>query len=185
METLIGIKLVHNIQAAVFKIPTSRGDVFMCNYKEAERAIVEVDARKFLALWREPFSSHPEVASGNPETWRNDSKFHWPDDHFAEGLKNPVPLAQVGIYIVTRTTPVRRRKLFFFKSLAGVETSESPSLNFTDGITRTIWLLSFGAKSFPVQCSIAEAPLLQRLAGTGSRFQIMAELFPATNRRPS
>lgn len=183
METFIGVKQVHHFQAAVFKIPTSRGDVFMSeqrsNYMNAERAVVEVDAEKFLRLWREPFSSHPEVACGNPETWPLDSKFHWPNDHFAEGIKNPVPLAQVSVRIVSEQTPLGRRKPFFLRSLASAETTESPSLNFTDGITRTIWLLTFGAKSFPVECSTAEAPLLQKLAGTGSRYRTVDELFPA------
>ncbi len=183
METLIGIKQVHHFQAVVFKIPTSRGDMFMyaerSNYMNAERAVVEVDSEKFLRLWRGPFSSHPEVACGNPETWPKDSKFHWSADHFAEGIKNPVPLAQVSVRMVTTQTPIWRRKLFFLRSLAGSETTESPSLNFTDGITRTIWLLTFGAKSFPVECSTAEAPLMKKLVGTGSRYQTVDELFSA------
>lgn len=182
METLIGIKRVHHFQAVVFQIPTSRGEVFMyeqrSNYMNAERAVVEVNSKKFLQLWREPFSSHPEVACGNPTTWPNDSKFHWPDGHFAEGLKNPVPLAQVSVRIVTIKTPIWRRKWYFHKSLSGVDTTESPSLNFTDGVTRTIWLLTFGAKSFPVQCSTAEAPLLQKLVGAGSCYKTLDELLP-------
>lgn len=178
METFIGIKQVHHFQAAVFKIPTSRGDVFMSEQR-SDRAVVEVDSERFLQLWREPFSSHPEVACGNPETWPLDSKFHWPNDHFAEGIKNPVPLAQVSVRIVTTQTPLKPRKPFFFPSLAGAETTESPSLNFTDGITRTIWLLTFGAKSFPVECSTAEAPLLQKLVGTGRRYRTLDELFSA------
>lgn len=184
METLIGVKQIHHFQAAVFEIPTSRGEVFMyeqrSNYMNSERAVVEVDSGKFLQLWRGPHSSHPEVANGNPESWPKDSKFHWSDTHFAEGMKNPVPLAQVGVRMVITKTPIWRRKFLFFKSLVGFHTAESPSLNFTDGITRTIWLLTFGAKSFPVICSTSEAPLLQKLVGTGSRYLTVDELVPAT-----
>lgn len=184
MQTFIGVQQVHHFQAAVFQVPTRRGDVFMyeqrSNYMNDERAVVEVDAEKFLTLWRQPFSSHPEVASGTPETWPTDSKFHWSEKHFMEGRKNPVPLAQVSCRIVTEQNPVWRRKFGIFKSLVSIETIESPSLHFTDGITRTIWLLTFGAALFPVECSVVDAPLLQKLAGaSGGGFATVDELAPS------
>lgn len=183
MQTFIGVQQVHHFQAAVFQIPTSRGEVFMYeqrpNYMNSERAVVEVDAEKFLDLWRQPFSSHPEVASGTPQTWPDDSKFHWPDEHFMEGRKNPVPLAQVSCRIVTRQNPVWRRKFGVFKSLVSIETIQSPSVHFTDGVTRTIWLLTFGAERFPVECPVADAPLLQKLAGvSGGCFSTVDQLVP-------
>lgn len=181
MQTFIGIRQIHHFQGAVFQIPTLRGDVFMyeecSNCMNRERAVVEVDAEKFLRLWRQPFSSHMEIAEGDPTTWPNDRKFHWPDMHFAEGIKNPVPLASVSCGIVTTETPVWRRKFVFFKELERVDVADSPALSFTDGITRTIWLLTFGAKHFPVKCSAQDAPLLQELAGVpGGRYQIIDEL---------
>ncbi len=149
------------------------------NYLNDERAVVEVDAEKFLTLWRQPLSSHPEIATGNPMTWPSDHKFQWPDKHFAEGIVNPVPLADVSVRIATTRTPVWREKYFFWKELERVEVTETPALSFSDGITRTIWLLSFGAKRFPVKCSLKEAPLLQALAGiSGGRFRTIDELIP-------
>lgn len=184
MKTLIGVQQVHHFKAAVFQIPTTSGDVFMyqerSNYMNEENAVVEVDAKRFLALWRAPNSSHPEIAMGNPETWPSDYKFHWSEDHFSQGRRNPVPLAQVSCRVDSYDKPVWRRKLMLFKSLDHVETVTIPSLHFTDGITRTIWLLSHGAKHFPVYCSMAEAPLLQKLVGVeGSRFCSVHELVPA------
>lgn len=183
MQTFIGIRQIHHFQGAVFQIPTTKGDVFMfeerTNYLNDERAIVEVDAERFLALWRHPFSSHSEIAAGNPETWPNDSKFHMSDKHFAEGILNPVPLADISVRITTTRTPVWRKKFFLWKELERIEVTELPALSFSDGVTRTIWLLSFGAKHFPVKCSIKEAPLLQALAGIpGGRFRSVDELIP-------
>jgi len=183
MRTFIGVQQVHHFQAAVFQIPTSRGEVFMyeelSSYMNSERAVVEVDAEKFLNLWRQPFSSHPEVANGTPQTWPNDSKFHWPDEHFMEGLKNPVPLAQVSCRMVARQNPLSQRKFGLFKSLESIETIQSPSVHFTDGVTRTIWLLTFGAERFPVECPVEDAPLLQKLAGvSGGSFTPVDQLVP-------
>ena len=39
------------------------------------------------------------------------------------------------------------------------------TLAFTNGITHTIWLLTAGAKAFPVECDLKSAALLQALAG--------------------
>lgn len=93
MQNFIVIQQVHHFQAAVFQLPTARGEAFMyeqrSNYMNDERAVVEVAADKFLELWRMPYSSHPEVAMGNPKTWPHDYKFHWSDEHFAKGIKNP------------------------------------------------------------------------------------------------
>jgi len=36
---------------------------------------------------------------------------------------------------------------------------------FTNGMTRTIWLLTYGATRFPMMCDTDEAELLQLLAG--------------------
>lgn len=40
-----------------------------------------------------------------------------------------------------------------------------PYISFTNGITRTIWLLTYGAKCIPVMCDTQNAELLQMMAG--------------------
>ncbi|MFC0134355.1 plasmid fertility inhibition factor family protein [Massilia eurypsychrophila] len=42
-------------------------------------------------------------------------------------------------------------------------------LNFTNGITRTIYLLANGVKQFPVLCERHSAELLVQLAGSSRR----------------
>lgn len=181
MRNFIGIQQVHHFQAAVFQIPTAKGLVFMyedrSNYMNDERAVVEVDADKFLRLWRMPSSSHPEVAGGNPSTWPDDYKFHWSDKHFAEGFKNPVPLARVSCRIEPKKPSFWRS--LSLKSRTSPCDSETASVHFTDGVTRTIWLLAAGARSFPVECPTADAPLLHRLAGVrGTRWRTVDDLVP-------
>ncbi|MGC5887793.1 plasmid fertility inhibition factor family protein, partial [Ralstonia pseudosolanacearum] len=39
------------------------------------------------------------------------------------------------------------------------------SLDFDDGVTRIVWLLTQGARVFPVACAIGQADLLCELAG--------------------
>lgn len=184
MKTFIGVQPVHHFLAAVFQIPTIRGDVFMyevrTNYMNDERAIVEVDAEKFLELWRTPFSSYHKIALGTPATWPSDYKYHLSEEHFVQGRKNPVPLAQVSCCIDTVERPVGLAWRLGLTALCQTEKVNVPSLHFTDGITRTIWLLTNGASQFPVQCSTKEAPLMQKLVGAvGTRFCTVDDLIPA------
>lgn len=184
MRTFIGIQPIHHFKAALFQIPTRQGDVFMyeqCSSDmDGERAIVEVDATKFLDLWRSPLSSHHEIAMGTPATWPDDYKYHWSEKHFVEGRMNPVPLAQVSCRVETIERRVGLRRFLGLTALCQDQRIDVPSLHFTDGVTRTIWLLTNGAAHFPVQCSSKEAPLLQKLVGTaGTRFRTVAELVPA------
>jgi hypothetical protein len=184
MHLLQGIQKIHYSHGAVFKIPTEhRGDVFMCatrtNYRNDKRAVVIVDSERFLHLWRQPGSSHTDVATGNPTTWPSDYKFSDAEDGFQPGEQNPVPLATVECLSMIERFPIFERRLFFLKRCVGVREQEELSLHFTNGVTRTIWLLTSGAKSFPIECSIESAPLLQRLAGvTDSQFSTIEQLIP-------
>ncbi|CAN7551558.1 plasmid fertility inhibition factor family protein [Duganella sp. LjRoot269] len=184
MQLLQGIQKVHYSHGAVFKIPTAHRDqVFMCatrtNYRNDMRAVVIVDSERFLNLWRQPNSSHLDIAVGDPSTWPSDYKFSDAEDGFQRGELNPVPLATVDCRRTIETYPVFERWLLFFKRYVGTREQEELSLHFTNGITRTIWLLTAGAKSFPVECSIQSAPLLHQLAGTiGSQFLTIEQLIP-------
>ncbi|WP_418627472.1 plasmid fertility inhibition factor family protein, partial [Anaerosinus sp.] len=85
---------------AVFCIPTNRGNLFMCVYRtpalNEERFVVEVDANKFLYLWRNTTNDgHSIIARGTISKWKNDRKFIDAEDGFLRGETNPVPLADV------------------------------------------------------------------------------------------
>ena len=85
-----------------------------------------------------------------------DCKFQDAARGFSEGQQNPVPLALV------HTRPWEG---FNF-------------VGFTNGITRTMWLLSNHAESFPVSLNqLHEAEFLNQLAGVGVDPITYEELF--------
>jgi hypothetical protein len=182
METLHTIARISGKRRAVFRVPTvTRGHVFMSVADPSVRkAVVEVDATRFLELWRQPYSSHPEVAHLGPKDWPSDYKFRHAEAGFAEGEWNPVPLASVscGVY-VEQVKIVRSYYLGIRKNVEWREGPPSNLLGFTNGITRTIWLLTAGVRVFPVECGAEDAALLQRLAGLpGSVPRTVADLLP-------
>ena len=81
-----------------------------------------------------------------------DYKYHYAEEAFAKSVESPIPLALIH---------------------AG-EPSNKPSIFFTDGITRTIWLIANHALSFPIFTQGAEsAHLLNDLVGlTDQPFKI-------------
>lgn len=175
---------IYFTECAVFRIPTGkRGDVYMRaerpNYNADKNAVVEVDAERFVALWRQPHSSHGDVAHGTPETWPGDYKYQDAEDGFAHGADNPVPLAEVSCGRATSDIIEVRRRFFLFKEEVVVAPRDLPWLGFTSGVTRTIWLLTQGATVFPVECSIDEASELQELAGLpDGRPVLFSDLIP-------
>ncbi|WP_414630326.1 plasmid fertility inhibition factor family protein, partial [Burkholderia cenocepacia] len=51
------------------------------------------------------------------------------------------------------------------KMRTGSAIEAAPCISFTNGITRTIWLLAARAERFPVSCSTDDATLLHQLVG--------------------
>ena len=151
---------------AIFSVPLAdREPVFMCvretPYENENRGVVMVDAGKFLKLWRaDPYMHHQEIAQGNPQTWRQDRKFTSAAEGFSYGIKNPVPLAQVG-YAEVKQTSVSHTFLWFGRH---EQTRHVRYVSFINGITRTIWLLSHGCEAFPVECPMSSALNLHRAA---------------------
>lgn len=82
----------------------------------------------------------------------NDYKYHYAEEGFAKSTEVPIPLALIH---------------------AG-EPNNKPSISFTDGITRTLWLIANHALSFPIFTHGAEsANLLNDLVGlTDQPFKI-------------
>jgi len=145
------------------------------NYCNDMRTVVIVDAAKFLQLWQaEPNSICKELSHGNPEIWRNDRKYHHAETGFSRGEINPVPLAEVAC-----ATNSRQIVTYKFLRFGRCEHTENSAYScFTNGVTRTIWLLSKGCKTFPVECNISSAKLLYEAASApGSDLLTVDELY--------
>ncbi len=163
----LGIKAIFEIELE------EQSNVFMSvsrtNYMNDERYVVIVDSEKFLELWRsEPNSIHSEESMGNIQSWKNDRKYQDAVKGFSEGLENPVPVANIVCQEHLKKTCIYEKKYFIFKKITGIEKTIINYVAFTNGITRTLWLLVQGAKYFPVECSNEEdANRLAKAAGYG------------------
>ncbi|BBF65513.1 hypothetical protein F6A13_02775 [Acidithiobacillus sp. 'AMD consortium'] len=163
----------------VFTVPLpNRPPVFMSmkvtEYNKDKSGVVIIDPEKFLELWRnEPHSIHRSEANGTPQTWPHDRKYGHAAEGFSHGFDNPVPLAYVSHGISTRTI-VSHRFLWFGKS---VRHEQFHYVGFTNGITRTIWLLTQGCTAFPVECEMPGARELHRVAAApNTHFYTVGEL---------
>ena len=136
----------------VFYVETrDQGKVYMsarCSENNNKnKSVVFVDSQKFLNLWENDPSKHEtQLAHGDIETWKSDYKYSKAEIGFSHGISNPVPLAYPTCQICNKN---------------GVYVA------FTNGITRTIWLLAQGSSSFPVEVDSEEADLLNKHAGIG------------------
>jgi len=185
MQLLYKIETVFGKRYATFRVPTAlSGDVYMgvsrSNYMNDERSVVVVDAQKFLALWRaNPYDAQGDVQHGNPNTWKNDRKFESAEDGFSHGSDNPVPLANIACDVTESERREYEPFLLIFKRLKRVIPKDLPYIAFTNGITRSIWLLTYGAAAFPVEIRTEQAERLQQLAGVpGGQPMTVAELVP-------
>ncbi len=160
--------------SVVFEVPLGEGHASV--YMRAvikhgmhnRRALVFVDAQKFHACWRAEFYGiHDEQAQGSRTTWPLDRKFPEANRGFAQGISNPVPLAYVHARSEPKRFPITKRVLGIFKRTIGYETRPVNYVTFTDGVTRTIWLLNFGAPVFPVMVDQTEAAAMHAFCGVG------------------
>jgi hypothetical protein len=116
-------------------------------YNNLHKSIVFVDSERFLKLWQnDPDGQESKLAHGSKEVWESDYKFDLSEKGFSHGIENPVPLAYCSCEICPKV---------------------GPHSGFTNGITRTIWLLAKGASSFPVEASNECAINLNKYAGIG------------------
>ena len=144
---------VKQSERLVFAVHLSDDKVVFMSIDQAALAgddyqVVVVNAEKFLNLWRaEPTEFHAIHANGNPDVWPHSRKFPLANAGFSKGQADPVPLADVSCDIAE---------------------NGSGYVFFTNGITRTTWLLAHGCKEFPVLCPMPGAKILQQLAASGS-----------------
>ena len=138
---------------AIWKVKLDKGQFCFMSVDSCEgndtKWVVHVDADRFYYRWLKSFKNEMlkgQVSFDVPlrQDMHLDRKFADAVEGFAEGVENPVPLADVNVY----------------------EMSGFDRIVFGGGITRTLWLLSHHAQSFPVSVSGSEeASFLQKLAG--------------------
>jgi len=126
--------------------------------------VVNVDAQRFYYHW---LLSKLVNDSGNcvpKEDMPADYKFKDAIRGFERGKENPVPLADVNVN---------------FETIEDENGNyEYPVISFTNGVTRSFWLISNDAKSFPVSVYGQEtAETLQKIAGNDSKIQSYEQLF--------
>lgn len=129
-----------------------------------DQAVVVCDPNHFLAMWKLS-GRRPEVLAceGN---WARDYKFDEAAKGFAQGADNPVPLARVTFRWEISTANFLTSRLGRWRKVFEAK----PFLDYSNGITRTIWLLHNGARYFPVKCHRDEAPALHKAVGIGSGY---------------
>lgn len=171
------MNLIHSVVGGtyapkiIFEIPLDNlKPVYMSVNDPAPRSewfVVHVDSFKFLELWKkEPYNLNAHISHGNPESWVKDRKFDNAVAGFSSGITNPVPLATVTCQMHKAFRRIYKKKFWIFDVVTGYESFEFEYVDFNNGITRTIWLLTHGAKWFPVICYTEdEAALLARTAG--------------------
>lgn len=125
--------------------------------------VVHLDAERFYFAW---LNSSPLFLRQRASDcvcraeMPNDYKFKWAVDGFSHGVHNPVPLAEAGAHI---------------------NASGRLGLGFTNGVTRTFWLLANHCPAFPVKVYGAnDACLLHQIAGLEAGPTSLADLFADT-----
>lgn len=146
---------ISNRERVVWRIPRPKGDyVFMRADRypnedvNTDRWLVYVSAQQFYFWWRwsaeanpsklnlpESNKNRPPIFSKIEDDYKYSLQYHW-----KEGVENPTVLPKV-----------------HWDSENGID--------FTDGMTRTMWLVRNGIAAFPVETTEAEASGLHALAG--------------------
>ena len=128
----------HYITSAIrFAIPLADGRVvYMCEHlslgsAEIDAHIVLLDTQKFIKIWRymPDTYQYQGIQKGDKSVWlspKTNRYIGMTNKHFADGKENPVPLAWFGC------------------------DNLKDGFYWTDGMTRTMWLLSHNAKFIPV-----------------------------------
>ncbi|QDQ40187.1 hypothetical protein E3226_007125 [Legionella geestiana] len=153
-------KNVYGQETIIYKIQINNGFAYMqvsksifdngsfLSDEHSDKTII-IDGNRFLKLWQnDPGQSERLLAFGNESVWRNDYKFHYAENGFSQGEYNPVPLAYIHCY-----------------NCNDPDVDTKPYCTFTNGITRTIWLLANGATCFPVMTDNKSYELLKLYAG--------------------
>jgi hypothetical protein len=183
VQTYIGPSLAAGGRTlALFKVRTRQGEVYMSvgrtEFGNDERAVVEVRRDALFGLWRHDLTDTARalaVRGPRPTALGQtlSDKLELADEGFRFGKDDPVPLVEVCCRVrpQIKTAPA--------DGAAASNATAQPYVSVIDGVARTLWLASQGAPCFPVECLVAEAPLLARLAGSRrSRWMRVSEILP-------
>ena len=160
MELLHSIRSDYSGTSAIFEIKINdTNNVYMRADRTSclndERFVTIVNAKKFLNLWSlEPNNFNSELSKGKISSWRNDRKFHSATRGFSQGFNNPVPLAKVVCKEHFEQQNIYKKRLLRRSKIVGVKDIKFNYIDFINGITRTIWLLSQEVEYFPVECGV-------------------------------
>ncbi len=112
-----------------------------------KESVAVVNASRFYYYWLRQSVRQDRGSPGACVTkakMKCDYKYHYAEEGFSHGLANPVPVANIGCFL----------------------SNGEPYIGFTDGITRTFWLISNGCKAFPIDAGDVEsAQLLNEFCG--------------------
>lgn len=152
-----------DVLKAVWRVPVpGQADRFMSADPGAinqEMFVVRVDTEAFYRAWLRSSSTGRETRSDNcllRSEMPQDYKFKHAVQGFSHGKENPVPLAFAGAH----------------------QERDRVDIGFSNGVTRTFWLIANKAPSFPVQVHGREsAELLNKVAGLDPAPMSFAELF--------
>ncbi|MGE4411080.1 MAG: fertility inhibition factor FiwA [Sphingobium sp.] len=154
--------------AIVWRIPVDGGKDVHMTLKGMEWGhdpyVVPVCAKRFYRTWLRRglvSQSQPDAPALRRDIPQH-RKYRWAEQGFAAAdQSNPVPLARVH----------------------ACATDRGDSFAFTDGVTRTLWLIANGAKAFPVTTGDREdAKRIAEAAGIGQPIRV-ADLVERMERR--
>ncbi|ELM8940453.1 hypothetical protein Q2R95_004367 [Escherichia coli] len=154
---------------AVWRVPVpGQADRFMSAKPGAindEMFVVRVDTEAFYRAWLRSSSTGRETRSDNcllRSEMPQDYKFKHAVQGFAHGRENPVPLAFAGAH----------------------QERDRVDIGFSNGVTRSFWLIANKAPSFPIQVHGREsAELLNKVCGLDPTPLSFSELFAQAQRQ--
>ncbi|MDZ6457374.1 hypothetical protein U4U03_22645 [Escherichia coli] len=154
---------------AVWRVPVpGQADRFMSAKPGAindEMFVVRVDTEAFYRAWLRSSSTGRETRSDNcplRSEMPQDYKFKHAVQGFAHGRENPVPLAFAGAH----------------------QERHRVDIGFSNGVTRSFWLIANKAPSFPIQVHGREsAELLNKVCGLDPAPLSFTELFAQAQRQ--
>jgi hypothetical protein len=151
----IGIRNIYGRRSIVYKIFLKQSSVFM----RADETLHENDSRYIAIVDANKFYKEWTGETTESCVIGESEKKKYADaiDGFSRGITNPVPLAEAGYY---------------------------NGISFTNGITRTKWLILNGALCFPVECSERSAKRFQSISYDNIKPESVATLLLQEGSRP-
>lgn len=154
---------------AVWRVPVPGEDDRFMSAKsggiDREKFVVQVDTELFYRTWLAGTSAWGKRDSADcvlRSEMPGDYKYPHAVSGFSQGRDNPVPLAEVNAW----------------------RDGSKVRVGFTNGITRTFWLIANRAPAFPVEVRGRQAAeLLHRAVGFGAAPVCYEKLFAAAPRR--